>query len=231
ILEKCRNILADRKKKVEGPLSGKTVLVTAGPTREYLDPVRFISNPSSGKMGFAMAAAARELGAEVLLIHGPVQLDPPAGVKAIEIESTSELFEQVREHASADVVIMAAAVSDFTPVEYREHKVKKSGRGTELKLKPTQDILSWLGDHRKNGQVLIGFAMETRSLIENANKKRKKKKIDWIVANSLNEPDAGFESDTNRVYLLGEESKTKIEGAKKEVARKILQKIFAEAVD
>lgn len=226
IVEKCASILS--KKKVEGPLSDKKVLVTAGPTREHIDPVRFISNPSSGKMGFAMAEAARDLGAEVTLIHGPVSIGVPNGITTVKIENAGELFEQVKAHSENEVVIMAAAVSDFTPEEYHRHKVKKEEASSEIKLEPTQDILAWLGDHRKNGQTLIGFAMETQNLIENATKKLKKKNIDWIVANSLNDEESGFEVDKNTVELLGKDHQETIEGSKKEVARKILNYIFVQ---
>lgn len=226
IVEKCASILS--KKKVEGPLSDKKVLVTAGPTREHIDPVRFISNPSSGKMGFAMAEAARDLGAEVTLIHGPVSIGVPNGITTVKIENAGELFEQVKAHSENEVVIMAAAVSDFTPEEYHRHKVKKEEASSEIKLEPTQDILAWLGDHRKNGQTLIGFAMETQNLIENATKKLKKKNIDWIVANSLNDEESGFEVDKNTVELLGKDHQETIEGSKKEVAQKILDYIFVQ---
>ncbi len=230
ILEKSRDILSSDKKKVKGtaPLSGKKALVTAGPTREHIDPVRFISNPSSGKMGFAMAEAARDMGAEVTLIHGPVSLTPPAGVKTILIESAGDLFEKVKDNASADVVIMSAAVSDFTPADYTDQKIKKDKAASKLELKPTADILGWLGKNRKNGQVLVGFAMETEKLIENATAKLEKKKIDWIVANSLTEADAGFESDTNKVHLLGKKGEQEriFEGSKKKIAAELLQAIF-----
>ncbi|MDX1617629.1 MAG: bifunctional phosphopantothenoylcysteine decarboxylase/phosphopantothenate--cysteine ligase CoaBC [Balneolaceae bacterium] len=228
IIERSRMILSgsEPKKKSKKPLTGKTVVVTAGPTREYIDPVRFISNPSSGKMGFAMARAAREMGAEVVLIHGPVQLSPPAGVETYEIKSAEELFQKVKEYADADVVVMSAAVSDFTPARYHEHKVKKESAGTDLKLKRTPDILSWLGSRKKNGQMLIGFAMETENLIENASRKRKEKNANWLVANSLNEPGAGFESDTNRVTLIGEDRQEEFSGSKREIARRLLEYIF-----
>ncbi len=226
ILEKTASLLS--KKKAEGPLSGKKVVVTAGPTREHIDPVRFISNPSSGKMGFAMAEAARNLGAEVVLIHGPVSLNIPREVSAVSIKSTEELFEEVKKQDDFDLVIMAAAVSDFTPEGYHEQKVKKDEGAEEIKLKPTVDILGWLGEHKREGQKLMGFAMETQNLLENAGKKLEKKNLDWIVANSLNEKGSGFESDSNSVYLLGRDNREPqyIEGSKKEVARRILDTIF-----
>jgi phosphopantothenoylcysteine decarboxylase / phosphopantothenate---cysteine ligase len=225
ILRKADHLLSD-KKKVNGPLAGKKILVTAGPTREHIDPVRFISNPSSGKMGFAMAEAAHNLGGDVTLIYGPVSNLPPAGPKTIEIKNTAELFEQVKAHSDAEVVIMAAAVSDFTPVEYQEHKVKKTKAEPTVRLKPTQDILSWLGKHRADNQTLIGFAMETDNLIENATAKLKKKNVDWIVANSLTEQDGGFQSDTNSVWLIGGKKPKHFKGSKKSIAGELLKHIF-----
>lgn len=224
IVKNCSSILSD--KKTKGPLAGKNVVVTAGPTREHIDPVRFISNPSSGKMGFAMAEAARDMGGEVTLIHGPVSIESPSGVVTAEIKSTEDLFKEVKAHAGADVIIMAAAVSDFTPVRHYEHKVKKDQASKELKLNATPDILAWLGEHKKKGQTLIGFAMETEDLIKNATQKLKKKKADWIVANSLNNPDSGFEADTNIVQLIGKNDQAEIKGTKAEVAQKVLDYIF-----
>lgn len=226
ILETAQEILAD-KKKVKGPLSGKKVVVTAGPTREHIDPVRFISNPSSGKMGFAMAKAAKKLGANVTLLHGPVSLSIPDDISAQKFNSAAELFELVKQHADADVIIMAAAVSDFTPSEHHPHKVKKENASVNLELEQTQDILAWLGEHRKNGQILLGFAMETDDLLKNAAKKRDQKNADWIIANSLSDADAGFEVDTNTVHLIGENTGEKFSGSKKEVALEVLQHIFS----
>ncbi|MDR8391749.1 bifunctional phosphopantothenoylcysteine decarboxylase/phosphopantothenate--cysteine ligase CoaBC [Aliifodinibius sp. S!AR15-10] len=226
ILKKAETLIVSKKKE-DKLLSGKSVLVTAGPTREHIDPVRFISNPSTGKMGFAMAEAAQRLGADVTLIHGPVQLVPPSGVETIEIETAEQLYEKVREYATADVVIMSAAVSDFAPTDYHHQKVKKDNASSEIKLKSTPDILSWLGGQRRNGQVLIGFAMETENLVENATRKLNEKNIDWIVANSLSENDSGFGVDTNTVLLLGNGEKQEISGSKREVARILLDKIFA----
>jgi phosphopantothenoylcysteine decarboxylase/phosphopantothenate--cysteine ligase len=208
-------------------LAGKKVVVTAGPTREHIDPVRFISNPSSGKMGFAMAEAARNLGADVTLIHGPVNLSQPTGIKIIEIESAAELFEEVRNYAGADVIIMAAAVADFTPAKSHSQKVKKQDSGFGIDLEQTQDILAWLGNHKQERQVLIGFAMETENLLKNARTKLKKKKADWIIANSLTDPDAGFQSDTNTVHLLNETTNKQFKGSKKEVAKWVLAQIFS----
>jgi len=223
ILQKAREILSAE---VTGPLNGKKVLVTAGPTREHLDPVRFISNPSTGKMGFAMAEAARNMGADVTLIHGPVQLDQPPDVEAIEIESTEELFEQVRGLADADVIIMTAAVSDFTPKQYHSQKIKKETSRSTIELRKTPDILGWLGEHKRQGQTLIGFAMETENLVENARRKWQEKNLDWIAANTLTDKNAGFASDNNTVHLIGKDSEKQISGTKKEVAAKILGVIF-----
>lgn len=225
ILEECRSILEGDGKK--GPLWGKKILVTAGPTREYMDPVRYISNPSSGKMGFAMAEAARKMGGEVTLIHGPVHIPLPGGTNSIEITSTEELFEQVKNHADADVVVMAAAVADFTPVSHSNKKLKKDETQTSLELRRTPDILSWLGDRRKDGQILIGFAMETENLIEYASKKREEKKADWIIANSISDEESGFGTDTNHVILLGENAEQTYSGTKKEIARQLLSRIFS----
>lgn len=224
ILKKCIDVLSGKKE--DSLLSGKKVLVTAGPTREHIDPVRFISNPSSGKMGFAMAEAARDLGAEVTLVHGPVSLTPPDHVQTISIESAQDLFKAVQDRSDADVVIMAAAVSDFTPSGYHHHKVKKKDASSHLELTATQDILCWLGEHKRKRQILIGFAMETENLIQNARQKLEKKNADWIVANSISEPNAGFQSDDNTVCLISRDNQLEMQGSKKALARKILQHIF-----
>jgi phosphopantothenoylcysteine decarboxylase/phosphopantothenate--cysteine ligase len=223
ILEKASEIIGD----IEGPLKGKKVVVTAGPTREHIDPVRFISNPSSGRMGFAMAAAAQRLGAEVTLIHGPVSLETPEGVVAESIVSAEDLYTSVQKYADADVIIMAAAVSDFTPTETFDHKVKKGSGESEIKLKNTADILAWLGERKPENQTLIGFAMETQGLIKNASEKLEKKKADWIVANSLSQKDSGFGTDTNHVHLLGKDQTEEFKGSKQEVAERVLKFIFS----
>jgi phosphopantothenoylcysteine decarboxylase/phosphopantothenate--cysteine ligase len=222
ILEKASEIIGS----IEGPLKGKKVMVTAGPTREFIDPVRFISNPSSGKMGFAMAEAAKRLGAEVKLIHGPVSAPKPEGIHTTSITSAAELFETVKTHADADVIIMAAAVSDFTPSKTYSHKVKKESGSSSIELSKTTDILAWLGENKKSDQVLIGFAMETDNLIKNAAKKLSKKNADWVIANSLSTEGAGFEVDTNHVHLISKNSETEFSGTKQEVAELVLGKIF-----
>lgn len=225
IIDKTKVILS--KKKAEGPLAGKKVLVTAGPTREHIDPVRFISNPSSGKMGCAMAEAARDLGGDVTLLHGPISIDLPQQIQTEAFSDAAALFALVQNHADADVIIMAAAVADFTPTQYHEQKVKKASDTPSVELKSTQDILQWLGDHKKSNQMLIGFAMETQDLIANARKKRVKKNLDWIIANPLNEDGAGFATDTNKVHLIGEEHEYQMSGLKNELARQILNTIFS----
>jgi phosphopantothenoylcysteine decarboxylase / phosphopantothenate---cysteine ligase len=214
-----------------GPLAGRHVVVTAGPTREFLDPVRFISNPSSGKMGIAMANAAKELGARVTLIHGPVSAPLPDGVTAVAVTSAADLFGAVKKQKDADVFIMAAAVSDFAPAGRHDQKVKKEVAEPTIPLKPTPDTLQWLGENRKPGQILIGFAMETENLIENATSKLRRKNCDWIIANSIMDEGSGFAHDTNTVWLIGASREpatgTRIEGTKPEVARKALRTIFA----
>ncbi|MEX0843834.1 MAG: bifunctional phosphopantothenoylcysteine decarboxylase/phosphopantothenate--cysteine ligase CoaBC [Balneolaceae bacterium] len=222
ILEKASDIIGS----IDGPLKRKKVVVTAGPTREYIDAVRFISNPSSGKMGVAMAEAANNMGADVTLIHGPLSITEPEGIHTKSIISAADLFEAVKEYSTADVIIMAAAVSDFTPAKVHKNKVKKEHAEHTIELNETEDILAWLGKNKKDGQVLIGFAMETDDLIENAASKLKKKNADWIIANSLNEIDAGFEADTNTVHLLGKNSEKKFQGTKKDIAIEILNTIF-----
>jgi phosphopantothenoylcysteine decarboxylase/phosphopantothenate--cysteine ligase len=222
ILEKADEIIGS----IEGPLAGKKVVVTAGPTREYIDPVRFISNPSSGKMGIAMAEAALRLGAVTHLIHGPIHVPHPEGVTTESIISAEDLFKAIQNHQDADVIIMAAAVSDFTPSTTHQHKVKKDQGSSSIDLKRTQDILAWLGERKLEGQTLIGFAMETENLIDNATSKLKKKNIDWIVANSLSEAGAGFEVDTNVVHLISPSDSLQLKGSKLEVATAVLGHIF-----
>ncbi len=210
---------------IEGPLTGKKVVVTAGPTREHIDPVRFISNPSSGKMGLAMAQAAQRLGADVTLIHGPVSIPLPEDMHKIAITSADDLFKAIQRFAKADIIVMAAAVSDFTPVEVHDHKVKKEKGESNIELKNTVDILSWLGERKPDHQTLVGFAMETEKLLENAHQKLKKKNADWIIANSLTEQASGFESDTNTVHLLNTSRDHTFSGTKAEVAEQALNVI------
>ena len=186
----------------ERDLEGKTVIVTAGPTREAIDPVRFITNHSTGKMGFAIAEKAANRGAKVYLVAGPTALATPRGVCRIDINSAQDMYEAVLEHFSeADIVIKGAAVADYAPAEYSEQKVKKSSEELTLQLKKNPDILYELGKI-KGGKILVGFAMETQDLIENAKAKVRKKNLDFIVANDLMTEGAGFGTDTNVVRII-----------------------------
>ena len=184
-------------------LAGKHVLVTAGPTREMVDPVRFLSNRSSGKMGYAIAEAAARRGARVTLVSGPVALERPRGVETVPVTSTLDLSREVTERAkSADLVIQAAAPADFRPLEAARHKIKKTGEGMTLQLTPNPDVAAQLGRDKHEGQVLVAFAAETDDLIANARKKLDKKNADMVVANDVTQPGAGFAGDTNRVTLV-----------------------------
>lgn len=185
-------------------LFGKTVLVTAGPTCEDIDPVRYLTNHSSGKMGYELARAAVKRGANTILISGPTNLEAPVGVKVISIRSAAEMFDAVREHAqTADFVIKAAAVADFTPAQTMAEKMKKSDSDTlSLPLKRTTDILSYLCEHKRPGQKICGFSMETQNMVENSQAKLQKKHADLIVANNLKEEGAGFSGDTNIITLI-----------------------------
>ncbi|GAB5518207.1 MAG: bifunctional phosphopantothenoylcysteine decarboxylase/phosphopantothenate--cysteine ligase CoaBC [Rhodothermales bacterium] len=194
--------MAEQLTEVPQTLAGKHVLVSAGPTREPIDPVRFISNHSTGTMGYAMAAAAKARGARVTLISGPTTLTPPPGVKVEAVTTAAEMHAAVLSHADADWVIMAAAVADYTPADPADHKVKKSNANLALPLRRTTDILADLGRQKREGQVLVGFAMETDDALANAQVKLQKKHLDWIVLNNLRETGAGFGTTTNRVTLL-----------------------------
>lgn len=224
ILEKSKEIIS--KHKIQGPLTGKKVVVSAGPTREFLDPVRFISNPSSGKMGLAMAEAARVLGADVTLLHGPISIEIPDRIQTKSFVSANDLFNLIKANSDADVIIMAAAVSDFKPESVESQKVKKEEAGNELKLTRNPDILEWLGNQKKEGQILIGFAMETQNLIDNAKKKLKKKNLDWICANELAGQNSAFGADENNIVLLSKDTEESFSGSKQMIAKKILEKIF-----
>lgn len=186
------------------PLTGKNVLITAGPTEELLDPVRFITNHSSGKMGYSLARAARNLGAEVMLISGPTNEQIPAGINVIHVRTALEMFEAVKSLAdSYDILVKAAAVSDYRAKEVAPHKMKKNNRRTiNLEFEVNPDILAYMGSIKRADQILCGFAMETEDLIENARKKMEQKQLDMIVANHLNDPEAGFKVDTNKVTLI-----------------------------
>lgn len=183
--------------------AGKKVLVTAGPTREAIDPVRFISNPSSGKMGYAIAKAAAARGAEVILVAGPTDLPDPADILVIKVKTAKEMADAVFDHAGkSDVIIKVAAVSDYRPVDSASHKIKKNKEKLELPLERTQDILAELGRRKKKHQVLVGFAAETRDLEKYAKGKLKEKNLDIIAGNEVGGQSSGFESDTNKVDLF-----------------------------
>ena len=184
-------------------LEGKRVLVTAGPTREALDPVRFLSNHSTGRMGYAIARAAMLRGARVTLVTGPTAIDPPPFVEVVNVTSAREVFEAVSQRSGeSDLIFKAAAVADYTPAQYSGDKIKKKEGDLSLPLERTVDILAWLGEHRRPGQVICGFSMETRDLLENSRAKLEKKKVDMICANSLTQPGAGFGVDTNVLTLI-----------------------------
>lgn len=190
----------------ERPLAGLHVLVTAGPTREPLDPVRYLTNHSTGKMGYAIAEAARDLGARVTLVSGPVALGAPQGVKLVPVVTARDMFDAVTgAFPTADITVMAAAVGDFRVAEVAPDKIKKHGRESiTLELVANPDILAWAGSHRRadGSQTLCGFAMETRDLVANAAHKLADKHCDMLVANDLNEPGAGFATDTNVVTVM-----------------------------
>ncbi len=196
ILEEIRRLV--RKK----DLVGEKLLITAGPNREPLDPVRYLSNRSSGKMGYALARAGLRRGAEVLLISGPTGIEPPAGVRLISVTTAAEMRDAVlEEFPGSTAVIMAAAVTDYRPVDFATQKIKRGKGPIELRLEPNPDILKEIGA-RKNGKMLVGFAAETEELIINAEKKLKEKNLDMIVANNVRDAGAGFDVDTNVATIL-----------------------------
>ena len=219
-------VLATAKEK---DYEGKKVLVDAGPTEEAIDPVRFITNHSSGKMGYAVARIAAMRGADVTLVSGPTNLDTPAGVKRVDVTSAEDMYNaMVSEAESSDVIIMSAAVADFTPETVADNKIKKQSdsEGMSLSLKRTKDILKSLGENKKSGQKIIGFSMETENLIENSRKKLDSKNADMICANSLKTEGAGYKVDTNIVTMITKEDMVELPlMSKLEVADKILDKI------
>ena len=209
-------------------LTGKKILVTAGPTRESLDPVRFITNHSSGKMGYAIAHAAALRGADVTLVSGPVSLTPPLGVKLVPITSAHDLFCAVTAvSAEQDIIIKAAAVADYRPVSVSDEKIKKADNDLSLSLARTEDTLQYLGEHKPEGQILCGFAMETSDLENKARAKLKKKNLDMIVANNVKVAGAGFGTDTNVVTFITKDSTEQLEIMSKEnVAMKLLDRLL-----
>ncbi len=207
------------------------VMITAGPTVEDLDPVRFITNRSSGKMGYAMAEAARDRGAQVTLISGPTKLQAPAGVETINVRSTREMYEAVMSRlAETTVFIGSAAVADFRPVNRAEHKIKKQGRANvTIELEPTEDIIASVSaDPNRNGRIVAGFAAESQTLLEYANKKLREKGLDLIVANDISRSDAGFDVETNAATILKRDG-SRVElplQSKRELADRVLDEII-----
>ena len=208
-------------------LVGKKVLVTAGPTKEKIDPVRYLSNHSTGKMGFCIAKAAMRRGAVVTLVTGKTDLVPPICVETIPVVSAAEMAAAVKERAGEqDIIIKAAAVADYRPKHTADEKLKKSDGEMSIELERTEDILGFLGAHKKEGQFLCGFSMETEHVEENSREKLRKKNLDLIVANNLKEPGAGFGVDTNIVTLLSESETIKLPLMDKdEVAEELLNYI------
>ena len=206
-------------------LTGRRILVTAGPTCEALDPVRYITNHSSGKMGYELAKAARNYGAEVTLVSGKCALPVPSGVKFVSVMSAEDMAREVLQRQDEeDIIIMAAAVADYTPAERSEQKIKKSDGDMNLPLMRTTDILKSLGSFKREGQILIGFAMETENLLANAREKLAAKKIDYIVANSIAEEGAGFGVDTNIVTIISPDAEESLGlRTKEETAEEILK--------
>jgi len=224
IVDAAMGLLARRR-----GLAGETVLVTAGPTVEDIDPVRFVSNRSSGRMGYRLAEAARDRGAKVVLVSGPTALAAPSGVELVPVRSADDMAAAVSKHAvTATVVVMAAAVSDYRPAQASRTKVKKTEGGTALELVRTPDILRGLGE-KKGGRVLVGFAAETDHLLENARKKLGAKNLDLIVANDVTREGAGFGGETNVAVLIDRDGKEEEVGptSKRELADRILDRVLA----
>lgn len=213
----------------EKDLYDKKILITAGPTREAIDPVRFISNHSTGKMGYAIARRAMLRGAEVTLVSGPTSIAPPPFVNVIPVTTAEEMFDAVISHSSdSDIIIKAAAVADYTPLNVATEKIKKTEGDLSIPLSRTKDILSHLGTHKKKGQLLCGFSMETENMLQNSKKKLKKKNADMIVANNLKQAGAGFGTDTNIITLITKDQTTELPIlSKEEAADAILDALLA----
>lgn len=211
----------------EKDMTGKKVLVTAGATQEAIDPVRYITNHSTGKMGYALAKIAMRRGADVTLITAPTNLPAPLFADVVPVVSAQEMFDAVKERApQMDIIIKAAAVADYTPVSVSDEKIKKKDGDLSLPMRRTTDILAYLGEHRKPGQFICGFSMETENLVENSKKKLQKKNADLIVANNLRDEGAGFGTDTNVVTLVMEEGIVELPCmSKEEVAEAVLDAI------
>ncbi len=210
-------------------LAGKKVLVTAGPTQEALDPVRYLTNHSTGKMGYALAKMAMFRGADVTLISGPTALQPPPFVEFVPIVSAQDMFQAVSQRCGqSDFIFKAAAVADYTPAGYSDDKIKKKDEDLSIPLKRTQDILKYLGEHRHEGQVICGFSMETRDMVENSRAKLEKKKVDMICANNLKVAGAGFGVDTNVITIITRDDIAQLPlQSKEEAACAILDRAIA----
>lgn len=217
-----------REIRFEKDMAGKKVLVTAGPTVEAIDPVRFISNHSTGKMGYALARVAMERGAEVTLVSGPVNISCPPFVKVLPVQSAQDMFEAVTAISQEqDIIIKAAAVADYTPLSTADEKIKKMEGDSSIPLKRTQDILKYLGEHKPEKQFLCGFSMETENMLENSKQKLEKKNLDMIIANNLKTAGAGFGVDTNVVTMIQKDNVSELPIMKKEdVAVAILDTIM-----
>lgn len=212
----------------KGIFAGKKILITAGPTQEPIDPVRYISNHSTGKMGYHIAAAAADMGAGVILVSGPSSLEEPEGVSLVKVRSAQEMFNAVEKNFSqADIVILAAAVADYTPKTVADKKIKKKESEFNIELTKTIDIAKETGKLKREGQITVGFALETDNELENAKGKLNSKNLDLIVLNSLNDEGAGFGYDTNKITILDKDNKIRNFGlkSKKEVAIDILEAI------
>lgn len=206
-------------------LKGKKIMITAGPTYEKIDPVRFIGNYSSGKMGYALAECCAERGAEVILVSGPVSItEKHPNIRKISVESAEEMYQAaVREFTGSDAAILCAAVADFTPESQSEQKIKREKEDLVLRLKPTHDIAAALGNLKKENQIMVGFALETNDEVEHAKDKLERKNLDFIVLNSLNDKGAGFRHDTNKITIIDKNSVTEFPlKDKKEVAADII---------
>ncbi|RKI40653.1 bifunctional phosphopantothenoylcysteine decarboxylase/phosphopantothenate--cysteine ligase CoaBC [bacterium D16-51] len=223
----------NREIRFEKDMAGKKVLVTAGPTVEAIDPVRFISNHSSGRMGYSLARVAMERGADVTLVTGPASIPVPRFVKAVEIQSAQEMFEAVTAVSDGqDIIIKAAAVADYTPVSVASEKIKKADRDMAIELKRTKDILKYLGEHKKENQFLCGFSMETENMLVNSKKKLESKNLDMVIANNLKVEGAGFGVDTNVITIITREQDTELPlMGKEEAAAAILDAIVARLRD
>mgnify|MGYP005809643791 CR=1 FL=1 len=212
----------------EKDLTGKKILVTAGPTQESIDPVRYVTNHSSGKMGYALAKVCMQRGAQVTLVTGPTHIAKPMFVDIVEVTTAREMFEAVTSRAEEqDMIIKAAAVADYRPKEVKTEKVKKSSSELCLEMEKTDDILKYLGEHKKPGQFLCGFSMETENMAENSRRKLEKKNLDLVVANNLKVEGAGFSGDTNVVTLISKDEEVSLPRmSKEETANCILNAIM-----